>query len=149
MSRDELKKMIQDVVQAQELCIERATNVTNPQLDLNFSVPRPTGGTRDYQMRALLYNLVIHPREHAVHIGKILQQTGSPLAQPSETQAILMKAKEAWGELEAVLACLDDADLDREFEGHSLRSILTHLRNAHQGYANAIEKGVEAAKQAT
>ncbi|MBI4312331.1 MAG: hypothetical protein HY681_11200 [Chloroflexi bacterium] len=142
MSRQELNKLIRDVVEAQEQCIEKASGVTNQQLDTTYSVVRPTG-VREYQLRGMLYNLVIHPREHSVHIAKILQKTGSPLAQPTEAQAIMAKAKEAWGELEAVLACLDDKDLDREYEGHSLRGILQHLRSAHQFYATAIDKGIE------
>ncbi len=144
MSRQELSKLIQDVVDVQEQCIEKGKSITNAQLDTNFSMVRPTG-VREYQLRGLLYNLVIHPREHSVHIGKILQKTGSPLGQPSEAQAIAAKAKEAWGELEAVLVCLDDSDLDREYEGHTIRSILTHLRAAHANYLSAIEKGIEVA----
>ena len=142
MSRQDLTKLIRDVVDAQEQCIEKAKSITNAQLDTNFSMVRPTG-IREYQLRAVLYNLVIHPREHSVHIGKILQKTGSPLGQPTEAQVILGKAKEAWGELEAVLACLDDFDLDKEYEGHTIRSILTHLRAAHLNYLGTIEKGIE------
>ncbi|MBI2172169.1 MAG: hypothetical protein HYU30_09190 [Chloroflexi bacterium] len=143
MSRQELSKLIQEVAAAQEQCIEKGKGLSNHQLDTNFSVARPTG-TREYQLRGVLYNLVIHPREHSVHIAKILQKTGSPLGQPTEAQAIIAKAKESWGELEGVLACLDDGDLDREYEGHTLRSLLVHLRNAHQFYATTIDKGIEA-----
>lgn len=142
MSRQELSKLIRDVVDVQEQCIEKAATISNPQLDATFSMVRPTG-TREYQLRGVLYNLVIHPREHSVHIGKILQKTGSPLAQPTEAQAVMAKAKESWGELEAVLACLEDKDLDREYEGHTIRSILVHLRNAHQSYLGTMEKGIE------
>lgn len=144
MSRQELSKLIRDVIDVQEQCMEKAKSITNAQLDTNFSMVRPTG-VREYQLRGVVYNLVLHPREHSVHIGKILQKTGSPLGQPSEAQAIIAKAKEAWGELEAVLACLDDSDLDREYEGHTIRSILTHLRAAHANYLGTIEKGVEVA----
>ena len=143
MSRQEITKLTREVIEAQEQCIEKAKQLSNQQLDPTFSMVRPTG-TREYQLRGVLYNLVIHPREHSVHIAKILQKTGSPLGQPTEAQAIIAKAKESSGEQEAELACLDDKDLDREYEGHTLRSILVHLRAAPQNYATVIDKGIEA-----
>lgn len=143
MARSEMKKLLGEVVDFQEQCIARARELSNEQLDTTYTVMRPSG-PRELLLRNVLYNLVIHPREHAVHVGKILQKTGSPLGQPTESQAIVMKAKEAWGEFEAMLASLDDSDLDREYEGHSLRSVLLHLRDAHKSYLDSIEKGVEA-----
>ena len=143
MARTELQKLIKEVVAYQEECIAKARGLTNEQLDANFTVMRPSG-PRPQVMRSVLYNLSIHPREHSVHLAKILQKTGSPLAQPTEAQAILAKAKESWGELEAVLACMDDNDLDREHEGHTPRNVLTHLRDAHKSYLESIEAGIKA-----
>ena len=146
MSREELRKLMAQVVEHQEACISRAKDLTNDQLDTTWTVQRPNG-ERQYNMRGVLYNLSIHPREHAVHLQKVLQKTGSPLAQPTEAQAILAKGKEAWGELEGVLASCDDSDLDRTFEGHSLRIVLTHLRDAHKSYLDSIETGIKAVKK--
>lgn len=142
MARDEIKKLIAQVVEYQEACIAKSKDLTNEQLDTTW-----TSGTRQRNLRTALYNLSSHSREHSVHLQKILQKTGSPLAQPTEAQAILAKGKEAWGELEAVLACMDDKDLDRNFEGHSPRIVLEHLRDAHKSYLAQIEEGIQAAKK--
>lgn len=146
MAREELKKLINDVVAQQERSIVHANILRNEQLDATFTVTGPNG-PREMVMRTVLYNLVNHPREHSVHLAKILQKTGSPLAQPTEAQVIAAKGKEAFGEVEAVLACLDDKDLDREFEGHTVRSVLTHLRDSHRSYADRLETGIKATKK--
>ncbi len=136
--REATDGLLSELVKAQEACIEKAAKLSNEQLDKTISYR-----TREIIARNALYMLVAHPREHSVHISKILQATGAPSAAPTEAQMILALAKESMGELLGTFARLDDSDLDRELEGHTLRGILEHLTRAHQGYLSVIEEALK------
>ena len=135
--REATDHLLSELVKVQEACIEKATQLTNQQLDNEVTI-----GTREVIARTVLYMLVAHPREHSVHINKILQDTNAPAAAPTEAQMILARAKESMGELLGTFARLDDSDLDRESEGHTLRGVLEHLAGAHRNYLAAIEKAL-------
>lgn len=136
--REATDRLLSELVKVQEACIEKGVRLTNQRLDTTVQM-----GTREVIARNVLYMLVAHPREHSVHINKILQATGATGAMPTESQMILARAKESMGELLGTFARLDDSDLDREFEGHTLRSILEHLTRSHRGYLTAIEKALQ------
>ncbi len=133
--REATDHLLSELVKVQEACISKAAQLTNEHLDNEVTM-----GTRQVIARNVLYMLVGHPREHSVHINKILQATGAPSAAPTEAQMILARAKESMGDLLGTFARLDDSDLDREQEGYTLRGILEHLTRAHQNYLSAIGK---------
>ena len=132
--REDTVNLLSDLLEIQETCIKKAISLSNEQLDNEVTI-----GSRELPVLNVLYMLVAHPREHSIHINKILQANNAPTAMPTEAQMILSKAKESMGELLGTFARLEDSDLEREFEGHSLREILEHLKRAHENYLAAIE----------
>lgn len=134
-SNTEVKRLVNELLAMQEQATEEALKLTDEQLDAMIKM-----GDREQPLRYFLYQMVVHPREHAVHLGKVFQHTGSKAAQPSEAQAIMEYAKESLGALLGVLARATDEDLDREYESHSLRKVLEHLKLAHSYYLSRIKK---------
>ncbi len=139
MSKDQTTQLIQDVAMVYLQCLLEATSLTNEQLDKVVPV-----GKREIPARTILYNMVAHPREHSIHLQKILQKTGSPASQPSEAQLILSEAAESFGSLSGLIARTSDADMDKEFDGHSLRKVLEHVKFAYGLYLNGIQHAKKA-----
>ncbi|MBI2873004.1 MAG: hypothetical protein HYY00_07450 [Chloroflexi bacterium] len=137
MGNEETMRLVRDVLEAQEAAIQKACAI--PTEKLGMQVPL---GQREVPLRALLYMLVNHPREHSTEIKKVLAETKGPRA--SEAQNIVAQARESMGNLVGNFTALDDKDLDRQFEeGRSIRVILQHLARSHQNYLRAIEKALE------
>ncbi len=135
MSKEQTIQLIQDVTNVYQQCMMEAASLTNEQLDKVVPV-----GKREIPARTVLYNMVAHPREHSIHLQKILQKTGSPASQPSEAQLILSAAAESFGALSGLVARTSDADLDKEFDGHSLRKVLEHVKYAYGLYLSGIQQ---------
>lgn len=135
MSKEQTLKLVQEVVATYQKCLLEAATLSNEQLDKKVAL-----GQREVPARGILYNMVAHPREHAIHLQKLLQKAGSPAAQPSEAQLIAAEAAEAFGTLTGLLARTTDADLDREFEGHTPRKVLEHVKFAYELYIKGIQQ---------
>ncbi|MDO8636342.1 MAG: hypothetical protein Q7R34_08900 [Dehalococcoidia bacterium] len=139
MSKEQTIQLIKDVASIYQQCVMEAASLTNEQLDKVVPV-----GKREIPARTILYNMVAHPREHSIHLQKILQKTGSPASQPSEAQLILSEAAESFGSLSGLIARTSDDDMDKEFEGHSLRKVLDHVIFAYGLYLNGIQQAKKA-----
>jgi hypothetical protein len=137
MANTEAQALLQQLIDAQTRCFATAAVLTNADLD-----KRVPSGTREVLVRNTMYQLVAHPREHYVHLHKILQETGAPGAQPTEAQLIADQAAQALGTILGIFARITDDDLDREFEGHSPRNVLEHMIRAYQNYATVIESAL-------
>ena len=135
MSKTQSQQLLQEVVNIYQQCMMEAAELTNEQLDKTVPL-----GQRTAPARFILYQMVGHPREHFVHLQKVLQKTGSPAAQPTEAQLILGEAAESTGAFLGLFARTSDADLDREFEGHSPRKVLQHLKTAYELYLKGIQQ---------
>ena len=135
MSKEQTIQLIQDVASIYQQCMMEAASLTNEQLDKVVPL-----GKREVPARAILYNMVAHPREHSIHLQKVLQKTGSAAAQPAEAHLILSAAAESFGALNGLIARTSDDDLDKEFEGHSLRKVLEHVKFAYGLYLNGIQQ---------
>lgn len=135
MSNTQTEKLLQELAAIQQQCMMEASGLTNEQLDKNVPLGRGERPTR-----AILYQMVAHPREHLVHLQKVLQKTGSPASQPTEAQLILNQAAESFGVFVGLFARTTDDDLDREFEGHSIRKVLEHVKMAYGLYLNGIQQ---------
>ena len=90
-------------------------------------------------MRGILYMMTGHPREHTVHLKKLLQETDAPGGRPSEAQTILEEAGESMGRFKALFARMTDEDLDREFEEQTPRKILEHVKSSYDFYLRYIQ----------
>lgn len=134
MATTETQALIQQLFDVQQQVFSAASTLSNT--DLDKRVPM---GTREVLARGILYQLVTHPREHYVHLQKVLQETDAPGARPTEAQLIAGEAAESLGQLIGLFARMTDADLDRESEGHSPRSVLDHLIRSYQGYLSAVQ----------
>lgn len=135
MPKEQTMQLIQDVASIYQQCMMEAASLTNEQLDKVVPL-----GRREVPARTILYNMVAHPKEHAVHLQKVLQKAGSAASQPSEAQLILSEAAESFGTLSGLVARTSDDDLDKEFEGHSLRKVLEHVKFAYGLYLSGIQQ---------
>ena len=133
-------KLLQEVLAAHMEAVERALPLTNQDLDRRT----PAFGGRELPVRNLLYTLGAHPREHAIHITKILQETDAPNAGPTEAQMILAGVWQSMAELMAVCARLQDADLERTLEGQTIGGVLEHVRDSYRTYGNRVAGATKA-----
>ncbi|MSQ40718.1 MAG: hypothetical protein EXR55_03460 [Dehalococcoidia bacterium] len=117
--------------------VEKAISLTNQDLDRRV----PSFGSRETPARNSLYNMVAHPKEHAIHITKILQETHAPNASPTESQMILAAVWQSMAEIMTVCDRLQDADLERTLEGETIQGVLEHVRDSYISYANRIAGG--------
>ena len=138
MSNEETTQLIQEVLAAQEEIIQKASALPTEKLDARVPI-----GQRQSALRNILYQMVLHPREHSSEIKKILAETDGPRA--TEVQNIMAQARESMANLMGNFTALDDSDLDRQFEGEdrSIRAILLHLKRAHQLYLTGIDNVLE------
>ena len=127
--------LLQEILHTHLQTIEWARTLTNEDLDRRV----PAFGGREIPIRTLLYQMVAHPREHAVHITKILQQTGAPGGQATEAQMILGLLWQSLAELLAVGLRLEDADLPRTFENQTIAGVLEHVKGSYRSYARQLE----------
>ena len=134
--RAQLQRLVEDLVAVQAQCASLAVGLADEKLEQRVAL-----GQRETALRNILYQMVVHPREHTVHLSKVLQATASAHARPTEAQLIVEQASQSLGTLLGLLARLTDEDLDREFEGHSLRKVLEHLATAHGSYLKGIKQG--------
>lgn len=139
MRRQELEQALERVWDSYEDVVQAAGELSNEQLEGRV----PFFGGREIAVRNMLYMMVTHPREHTVHLTKILQKTGTPGAHPTESLLILGQIAESLGALEGLLARASDADLDQEFEGDSIRRVLEHVASTQQGYSQRIRAYLE------
>lgn len=135
MSKTQCQQLLQEVATIQQQCILEACELNNQQLDKTVPL-----GRREVAARFILYQMVGHPREHTVHLQKVLQKTGASGAQPNEAQLILGEAAESFGDFVGLFARMSDEDLDREYEGHSPRKVLEHMKSAYQLYLQGIQQ---------
>ncbi|MCX6020793.1 MAG: hypothetical protein NTZ05_03510 [Chloroflexi bacterium] len=135
MPNSEIMRLLGELIAVQRQCTEVAASFTNAQLDTMINVR----GT-DQPVRGQLYNMVLHPREHYVHLQKVLQETGAPGAAPTEAQLIMDQAAQSLGAVIGLFARMTDDDLDREHEGHSPRNVLEHLAAAHGAYLQRMRQ---------
>lgn len=137
MPNEETQRLLQQLIDAQRQCFDVAATLSNA--DLDRLVPM---GSREIPARAVMYQLVVHPREHYVHLQKVLQETGAPGARPTEAQLIADQAAQALGTFIGLFARMSDDDLDREFEGHSPRTVLEHLIQTYGRYYRALSAAI-------
>ncbi|MBI4289444.1 MAG: hypothetical protein HY671_13590 [Chloroflexi bacterium] len=135
MSKAQTMQLIQEVMAVYQQCMLEGSALTNEQLDKVVPL-----GKREVPARNILYNMVAHPREHSIHLQKVLQKTGSPASQPTEAQLILEKAAEAFGSLAGLIVRTSDDDLERESEGHTPKKVLEHVKYAYEIYLKAIQQ---------
>ena len=131
----ETKKLLQELLEVQTQAIETASALTNEQLDTRV----PGYGGREMPVRNILYQMAAHPREHAVHITKILQETEAPNAQPTEAQMIMGLVWHSLGELMATCARLEGSDLGRELEEQTIGGVLEHVRDGYNRWVARLE----------
>lgn len=125
MARTQVNALIDGLIAAYKESAETLSQLSDVQLDTEV----PGYGGRIYPLRSSLYNNVFQPKEHTIHVTKILQVTHAPVAQPTEAQAILAESGQALGQFIGMLARLSDEDLDRSFENQTPRKVAEHLRN--------------------
>ncbi len=130
-------KLLHEILDAHLQAVDRALPLTNEDLDRRL----PAFGGREAPLRNLLYQLGTHPREHAVHIAKILQETGAPGARPTEAQLIMGTVWQSLAELMAVACRLRDADLQRTLEGQTIAEVLDHVVETYRNYSNRVAAG--------
>ena len=135
MSNQEVQRLLEEITAAHRACEEGAATLTNQ--DLDRSVTMRTG--REMNVRGILYMMTGHPREHTVHLKKLLQETDAPGGRPSEAQTILEEAGESMGRFKALFARMTDEDLDREFEEQTPRKILEHVKSSYDFYLRYIQ----------
>ena len=135
MSNQEVQRLLEEITAAHQACEEGAATLTNQELDR--SVTTRTG--RQMNVRGILYMMTGHPREHTVHLKKLLQETDAPGGRPSEAQTILEEAGESMGRFKALFARMTDEDLDREFEEQTPRKILEHVKSSYDFYLRYIQ----------
>ena len=131
----EVKRLLDELAAMQVQASEEALKLSDQQLDATVK-----SGDREQPVRYFLYQMVVHPREHYVHLNKVFRHTGSGIIQPSEAALIVEQAKQSLGALVGLLARANDDDLDKEYDGHSLRKVLEHLKQAHSYYLSRIKK---------
>ncbi len=124
MSRTQVNALIDSLVASYKEAAETVAKVSNTHLDT------PVAGFqgRVAPLRGSIYNMVWHPREHVIHLNKVLQESKAPTATPNEAQAILAESGQAIGQLIGLLARLNDEDLDRSFEDQTPRKVIEHVR---------------------
>ena len=130
-------KLLHEILDAHLQAVDRALPLTNADLDRRL----PSFGGREAPLRNLLYQLGAHPREHAVHIAKILQETGAPGARPTEAQLIMGTVWQSLAEFMAVAYRLQDADLQRTLEGQTIAEVLEHVVETYGNYSNRVAAG--------
>ena len=130
-------KLLHEILDAHLQAVDRALPLTNEDLDRRL----PAFGSREAPLRNLLYQLGAHPREHAVHIAKMLQETGAPGARPTEAQLIMGTVWQSLAELMAVAYRLRDADLQRTLEGQTIAEVLEHVVETYRNYSNRVAAG--------
>lgn len=135
MSNQEVQRLLEEISAAHRTCEEEAATLTDQQLDR--SVTMRSG--REMNVRGILYMMTGHPREHTVHLKKLLQQTDAPGGRPSEAQNILEEAGMSLGRFKALFARLTDEDLDREFEEQTPRKVLEHMKSSYSYYLRYIQ----------
>ncbi len=133
-------KLLQEIMSAHMEAIEKAISLTNQDLDRRV----PNFGGRETPARIILYNMVAHPKEHAIHITKILQETHAPDASPTEAQMILAAVWQSMAELMAVCTRLQDEDLERTLEEQTIGGVLEHVRDSYVSYANRVAGAAKA-----
>jgi len=126
MARTQVNALIDSLLAAYKETAETVSQVPNAQLDAQV----PSFGGRTTTLRNMVYQAVWQPREHTIHVNKILQTTHAPAAQPTEAQAILAEAGQAVGLFIGLLARLSDEDLDRSFEDQTPRKVAEHIRSS-------------------
>ncbi|MSQ22177.1 MAG: hypothetical protein EXR53_02565 [Dehalococcoidia bacterium] len=101
----------------------------------------PVAGRIPRNVRAMFYLLISHEAEHTVHLVKTLSALG--IAQ-SEAQLILRSLQRSRGELEGLLLCLSDDDMDRApAEGEwPPRKVLEHIIEDEVVFGNRIEEAI-------
>ena len=135
MSNREVQQLLEEIAAAHHACEEEAATLTNQQLDR----PVTMRSGRQMNVRGILYLMTGHPREHTVHLKKLLQETDAPGARPSEAQTIMEEAGESLGRFKALFARMSDEDLDRESEGHTPRKVLEHVKSSYTFYLRYIQ----------
>ena len=125
MARTQVNALVDSLVAAYKDAVETVDKLTDSQLDTQVE----GFGGRVAPLRGSVYNMVWQSREHAVHVNKILGATGAKAAHPTEAQAILGEAGQALGQFMALLARLNDEDLDRSFEDQTPSKVAEHVRN--------------------
>ncbi len=133
-------KLLQEIMSAHMEAVEKALPLTNQDLDRRA----PFAGGREVPVRNLVYTLGAHPREHAIHITKILQETHAPYASPTEAQMVLATVWQSLAELMAVCSRLQDDDLARTIEGETIGGVLEHVRDTYRSYTNRIAEATKA-----
>lgn len=131
-------KLLHDILDAHLQAVDRALPLTNQDLDRRVS-----SYGRETPVRNIVYTLGAHPREHAVHIAKILQETGAPGGRPTEAQLIAGTVWQSLGELMAVACRLRDADLQRTMEGQTVAEVLEHVRDTYRSYGDRLAAAVQ------
>lgn len=125
MARTQVNALIDSLIAAYKESAETLSQLSDVQLDTQVQ----GYGGRTNPLRGALYNAVWQPKEHTIHVNKILHVTHAPAAQPTEAQAILAESGQALGQFIGLLARLSDEDLDRSFEDQTPRKVAEHLRN--------------------
>ncbi len=142
MAREQVNALIDQLIAAYKEAAETVSKLTNEQLDTQVE----GYGGRMAPLRGSIYNAVMQPTEHAIHIQKILQVTKSPSAEISEAEAILAQSGIAVGQLIGLLARLDDSDLDRSFEDQTPRKVVEHVANSVRNAKRRAEPVLTAKK---
>ena len=140
MSNSETLRLLDEVMEAQRECEAAAATLTDEQLDRKVTLR----SNREVTIRMVLYMLVGHPREHSVHLKKLLQETGAQGARPSEAQLILEQGSQSLGAFAGAFSRMTDIDLEREFEGETPRTILEHVKSSYSFYLQHLRGTAEA-----
>jgi hypothetical protein len=101
-----------------------------------------TGNARWNSARRVMLRFADHLREHTLQIKLARQGTG---ALPTEPQAMLALAEEAWGEVLGATIGLSDDDLEKApAPGQwSVRQVLEHMIKSEVVYQDLIKKAQE------
>lgn len=124
MARTQTNDIVNGLWTAYNGYAEAVSRLSNTQLDTQV----PAFGGRQTPLRNSVYSPVFQSLEHTVHVAKILQVTGAPGAQATESQAILSEAAAALGKFIALYSRMTDEDLDRSFENQTPRGVAEHIR---------------------
>ncbi len=125
MSKEQIQKLLNDMVTAYNQVAPALNGLTNQQLE---TVVKPF--RNEQSARNALYGIGNHVREHSVHVQKVMQVTGAAGAHPTEAQNIMRDNNVALAAFISSFSLLNDEDLDKEFENQSPRKIIEHVKHA-------------------
>ncbi len=135
MPRTETEAMMSRVLANFTELAGQAAELSDEDLDKEI----PGYGGRTTRARTVLYANANHVREHVNHINKILSATGHPAQ--TEARAILEQAAQALGALSGALLRVDDGDLTRSHEDHTIASVLQHVAETQESHIGYLREG--------